>query len=109
MLVCAFLAILPENAPALPGCHIHELTGILCPGCGSTRALRALLHGEWQQSFRQNILLVPGMVWLVILCVLSRNDNIQRHLLRWGGVILLIYTILRNIPSPMLDFLRPIP
>lgn len=29
-----------------PGCTFRRLTGLECPGCGGTRALRALISGE---------------------------------------------------------------
>ncbi|MBS6954998.1 MAG: DUF2752 domain-containing protein [Enterocloster asparagiformis] len=37
----------------LPGCYLYRLTGYYCPGCGGTRAIRALLHGN-----------VPAAIWL---------------------------------------------
>lgn len=30
----------------LPPCWFHLISGYYCPGCGGTRALRALLHGR---------------------------------------------------------------
>lgn len=32
-------------------CLFHEITGLYCPGCGGTRALKALLKGEFLLSF----------------------------------------------------------
>ena len=32
-------------------CPFHALTGAYCPGCGGTRAVRALLAGKWLRSF----------------------------------------------------------
>lgn len=34
----------------LPPCIFHLMTGYYCPGCGGTRALRALLNGRLLQS-----------------------------------------------------------
>ena len=30
----------------LPGCVFYQFTGLYCPGCGMTRALHALVHGD---------------------------------------------------------------
>ena len=40
-------------------CLFYESTGFYCPGCGSARAARALLHGDWKGAFRYNLLLIP--------------------------------------------------
>lgn len=38
---------LKTNGP----CVLHTLFGIYCPGCGGTRAISALLHGQFIDSF----------------------------------------------------------
>lgn len=35
-------------------CMFHALTGYYCPGCGGTRAVRALLHVQLLESFRHH-------------------------------------------------------
>ena len=35
-----------------PPCAFHMLTGLYCPGCGGTRAVRALMHGRLLLSLR---------------------------------------------------------
>ena len=37
-------------------CPFYELTGLFCPGCGSGRAARALLHGELTAALGYNAL-----------------------------------------------------
>ena len=45
--LCLFLLLQPP-------CLILRLTGLRCPGCGGTRMLSLLLHGEWRAAFAQN-------------------------------------------------------
>ena len=38
-------------------------TGLYCPGCGSTRALYALLHGRPGEALAMNPLLLVVLAW----------------------------------------------
>ena len=38
-------------------CVFYETTGLYCPGCGSGRAVYALLHGRVREAFFDNMLL----------------------------------------------------
>ncbi len=67
----AALGVLWSFEPAgqffYPRCWLHETTGLLCPGCGTTRALHALLHGQWVAALKLNALAVSGLgvgAWL---------------------------------------------
>lgn len=42
---------LPDR-PAASLCLLYNATGIPCPGCGMTRAVSYLLHGEWRAAMR---------------------------------------------------------
>jgi hypothetical protein len=42
-------------------CPLFALTGLSCPGCGTTRALRALLHGDVMAAFAWNPLTMTAM------------------------------------------------
>jgi len=42
-------------------CPLHAWTGLLCPGCGGTRAAAALLRGHLAEAWRLNGLVV-GLV-----------------------------------------------
>jgi hypothetical protein len=45
----------PSRHAFYPPCPFHTLLGILCPGCGVTRALAALMAGQWAEAARQNL------------------------------------------------------
>ena len=38
-------------------CWFYQLTGLYCPGCGSGRAVHALLQGQLRRAFGYNVLL----------------------------------------------------
>lgn len=44
--------MLLDRASAEPVCFWHRLTGLPCPTCGTTRALRALFDGHIADAFR---------------------------------------------------------
>lgn len=48
------LAIFGTDAPWVPKCPFHTLTGLDCPGCGSQRAIAAALHGHLHQAWHHN-------------------------------------------------------
>jgi hypothetical protein len=51
----------PATAHFYPHCVFHDLTGLQCPGCGTTRALHHLLHGDVAGAFRLNAMLFLGL------------------------------------------------
>lgn len=51
-------------------CAFHSLTGLYCPGCGGTRAVRELLRGNLLMSFQYHPL-VLYTVFVVLLEFLS--------------------------------------
>lgn len=52
----------PATSTFYPQCVFHQVTGLDCPGCGTTRALHALLHGRIGEAFRLNAMLFPLML-----------------------------------------------
>ena len=63
-----FLALLrllkiPLNHILLP-CIFHKLTGLYCPGCGGTRAVAFLLHGD----FLHSLVYHPFVPYAFVLC-----------------------------------------
>jgi len=95
--VVLLLAGDPSRSGWLPECLFHQMTGCRCYGCGSTRALYALLHGRWLDSLRYNMLLVPTLIWLGTLFFI-RDKAIFLRVLVVGVAALVLFTVARNIP-----------
>ncbi|MEZ4650822.1 MAG: DUF2752 domain-containing protein [Candidatus Eisenbacteria bacterium] len=102
----------------LPPCLFHELTGFHCTGCGSTRALLALLHGNIAEAWGQNPLLLLVLPWLAYgafdwgLVRFAPSHGLWRWnvpgRLYWGFAALVIaFTVVRNLPA--VRFLGPLP
>src|SRR5947209_7197904 len=90
----AALAAWPKLSVLLPPCPIHEYFGLLCPGCGGTRALVALLHGHLGDAFRFNALVValfPFALWFALDCY---RRALSQHRFEWPQVPAVVYGLL---------------
>lgn len=74
MLVLGFIyyALDPSTSDAFPRCSFLSLTGYKCPGCGSQRAVHALLNGDVAGAFRFNALLMIAVPWMG-LCLFAES------------------------------------
>lgn len=100
------------DSPWIPKCTIHRLTGLHCPGCGSTRAVHAIASGRIREAIAFNPLFVLALPLIVAGLVWQRNR--ERHGRRalpglaWSiFVLLIVYTLARNLPSPDRGWLAP--
>ncbi|HEY8225836.1 MAG TPA: DUF2752 domain-containing protein [Pyrinomonadaceae bacterium] len=58
----------PGKTGFFPACMFRTLTGLTCPGCGSTRAMHQLLHGHVIEAFKLNpLLLIAGPILIYVL------------------------------------------
>jgi hypothetical protein len=55
----------PGKSGFFPACPFRTLTGFTCPGCGSTRGLHCLLHGDVVAAFEFNPLMVVALPFLL--------------------------------------------
>ena len=100
-------------------CSFHQLTGLQCPGCGGQRAFYMLLHGHPIQALRYNALLIIGLPFFIYIYFLLFQVYIikDKKYLKYfnfpsmaGYVflgILIVFFILRNIPSWPFTLLSP--
>ncbi len=69
-------------------CPFHALTGLPCPGCGLTRSVLALLHGNFAQSIALHPfgpLLFFALLASILLAFLP--EFIRGKILRWLAIL----------------------
>ncbi|KWS04686.1 putative membrane protein [Lysobacter capsici AZ78] len=99
----------------LPACVFHSFTGLYCPGCGITRALHALVHGDIAQMLAMNALLPVAMLTLplIVLHGLGYRLPLPQRVIATlvDGKLWLIglgaFWVLRNLPWPPFSWLAP--
>jgi hypothetical protein len=101
-IACVLYFFPPAKVSFYPQCPFHALTGLNCPGCGSLRALHALLHGNFHQAMVFNpltICFLPALGFFAARPIREselRENRIWLWLLAVGVVA---FTILRNLPQ----------
>lgn len=86
----------PATVHGYPPCVFHALTGLQCPGCGTTRALHHLLHGDIAGAFRLNAML---FVLVPFGAMAATSRRFATHpLTGWGAVVVTVmWWIGRNL------------
>lgn len=101
-----YFAIDPSTSGLFPRCTFLSLTGYKCPGCGTQRAIHALLHGDVAGAFKYNALLLVAIPWIA-LCLYAESRRLRNPrlyarlnapLLIWLFLaMVLLWWLLRNI------------
>lgn len=77
--LCVYYYLVDPSDGGTPRCMLRLLTGYDCPGCGSQRALHALLHGRIAQAWSFN----PAIFFAVPLAALyAAIDHLPPFLAR---------------------------
>jgi hypothetical protein len=103
----ALFAFDPARASIYPVCMFHQMTGLWCPGCGTTRALHQLLHGNVAAAFRFNAL---SMALLPVAGYLMVRGDASRLKPTWIWLLLVVivaFGVMRNIPVYPFTLLAP--
>jgi len=112
------LAVLvPSIGRLVPACAFHSLTGLYCPGCGTARAMRALVQGDLATALRMNAFTVVAITPVLLAItrdVLESFGVMVWPRLRWHHAwawallaFVLVFWVLRNIPVEPFTWLAP--
>jgi hypothetical protein len=91
----------PERYGFYPRCPFFETTGLLCPGCGGTRAVAALLRGDFVRAWKLNPLivsLIPFALGYGFLKIQQSELKVPGGLWIGLAVLAVIFGVWRNIP-----------
>jgi hypothetical protein len=98
----------PGRSGFFPVCPFRALTGFTCPGCGTTRGLHKLFHGDVIGAFQLNplmMLLLPILFYVLILytsaATRGRSLNMNRLDAKYIWMlfaVVLSFWIFRNTP-----------
>ena len=89
-------------------CPFFALSGFACPGCGTTRGLHCLLHGDVVGAFQFNPLMMVMLPFLLYALVRHTNAVMRRLPIRGNQLnaryiwllffVVLSFWIVRNTP-----------
>ena len=107
----------PRKEGIFPTCPFLSLTGCYCPGCGTLRALRMLLHGDVISAIGYNALAILSLPFIAYSysrgAVKAFGLRAPRPVfihpnLIWALLATIVaYWILRNLPFAPLNILAP--
>jgi Protein of unknown function (DUF2752) len=114
----AFLFLVnPHTHQVFLPCPFRLMTGLYCPFCGGLRMVHDLLHGDVARAFHDDALAVPlvtiaVLAWLNLAIGYWRGRpavRLRRPGWMWPAaiVVLVAWTILRNLPFAPFTALRP--
>lgn len=107
----------PSEYNFYPPCVFHALTGWHCAGCGATRAVGALVRGDFVQALAYNPMLIAFLPVVVYLALRVGYKTWAGQNARWLAVptwvtwlfigTLIVFSIARNIPAYPFELLAP--
>ncbi|MCR5414102.1 MAG: DUF2752 domain-containing protein [Kiritimatiellae bacterium] len=86
----------PTEVKCIPRCPFLAITGWKCPGCGTLRAIHAILHFRFLDAWRLNPLMILSLPTIGLLLT-SRKVRQNRFVSYTILAIVLLWWILRNV------------
>jgi hypothetical protein len=102
-----FYLIDPATQSFLPPCLFHAFTGLYCPGCGATRALHRLAHGDFIAALRLNALVALGLPLGCVMAIYRKRCDLPSWWLRAFLACIALFGVTRNIPLFPFTLLTP--
>jgi|SRR6185437_14628055 len=104
--IAVLYAFPPSQYSFYPRCPFYTYAHLLCPGCGGTRALYEMLHGNlagaWHYNALFTMLLPLSFVWSAVVWFRAalNNQELDFRLPRaaWAmvAVVAILFTVVRN-------------
>ena len=65
-------------------CPVKSTLGVVCPGCGLTRAMVLLIQGHWHASFHTHAFAPIFLMGVMVLTIISiTSKKFQQKTARW--------------------------
>ena len=101
LIILIYWNIDPSAYEWMPKCPFYKLTGYKCPGCGTQRALHALLHGNFVDGITYNPILLPALLYIIVLECLrfTRFRDVLSGTIATRTILIIVclYWLTRNI------------
>lgn len=108
LVLIIFIVVKSNLIKYFPTCFIHEKFGILCPSCGGTRCVSNIVLGNFKVSFLYHPIFFITIIYLLIINIIYIINSFRKkevftflypNTKFWiiFLIIIMIYTILRNI------------
>jgi hypothetical protein len=107
-------ALDPSTDGVWPTCPSRLLLGVDCPGCGGLRGTHDLLHGDVVGALDHNLLLPATLAVIAVVLAMwmlplvgrpARTVRVPPWAMVAAGVVIVAFTVLRNLPVAGLEFL----